>query len=155
VAARCGLDGADPLASPRRHAQLGSRWDCVVEARLGDGESFGRLALHNGAVHDADAWTTHPGLVDVATALGVLLGQWDDPQRLYVPTGYESVTSHAPLPASAAVHAVRAAASSDELLVVDFVVADDDGRVLIEVDGLGLRPISDPGSFAATAPPDP
>lgn len=155
VAARCGLDGADPLASPRRHAQLGSRWDCVVEARLGDGESFGRLALHNGAVHDADAWTTHPGLVDVATALGVLLGQWDDPQRLYVPTGYESVTSHAPLPASVAVHAVRAAASSDEMLVVDFVVADDDGRVLIEVDGLGLRPISDPGSFAATAPPDP
>src|SRR5690606_29730833 len=49
IAARCGLDGADPLASPRRHAVLGSRWDCVDEARLGDGESFGRLTLRNGA----------------------------------------------------------------------------------------------------------
>src|SRR5690606_25822987 len=127
---------------------------CVVEARLGDGESFGRLALRNGAVHDADAWTAHPGLVDVATALGVLLGKWDDPQRLYIPTGYEAITSHAPLPATVAVHATRAAVSSDEMLLVDFVVTDDEGRVLLEADRLGLRPITDPGSFASAAPAD-
>ncbi|HEX7096492.1 MAG TPA: thioesterase domain-containing protein, partial [Acidimicrobiales bacterium] len=152
VAARCNLDGVDPLVSPRRHALLGSRWDCVVEARRGDGETFGRLQLRNGAAQDIDAWRAHPGLVDVATALGVLLGRYDDPDVLYVPTSYESITSYAALPASVAVHATRSAASSDDMLLVDLMVTDDDGHVLLDVRGLGLRPIRDPGALASAAP---
>jgi acyl transferase domain-containing protein/acyl carrier protein len=147
VEARCGLDGPDPLASPRRRAQLGSRWDSLVTARLGDGESFGRLALRNGAMHDADAWTAHPGLVDVATALGVLLGHWDDPDVLYIPAGYDAVTAFAPLPSDVAVHATRTTATNDEMLVVDFVITDGAGRVLLAVDGLSLRPLHDAGTF--------
>jgi acyl transferase domain-containing protein/aryl carrier-like protein len=144
---RCGLDGPDPLASPRRHAQLGSRWDSVTASRLGDGESFGRLQLRNGAMHDAGVWTAHPGLVDVATALGVLLGHWDDPDLLYIPAGYEAVTSYAPLPAAVAVHATRTAATNEEMLVVDLLLADEAGTVLLAVDGLSLRPLHDAGSF--------
>jgi acyl transferase domain-containing protein/aryl carrier-like protein len=154
IEARCGLDGPDPLASPRRRATLGSRWDTVMTARLGDAESFGRLRLQNGAADDADAWTAHPGLVDVATALGVLLGAWDDPDVLYIPAGYDAVTSWAPLPAEVAVHAVRTAASNDEMLVVDFVVADPNGEVLLAVDGLALRPLHDAGTFGLSELPD-
>jgi aryl carrier-like protein len=106
------------------------------------------LQLRNGAAHDVDAWTAHPGHVDVATALGVLLGRWDDPDVLYIPAGYDSVTAYTPLPAEVAVHAVRAAASNDEMLVVDFVITDASGHVLLAVDGLALRPLHDAGSFA-------
>ncbi|HEV8299262.1 MAG TPA: SDR family NAD(P)-dependent oxidoreductase, partial [Acidimicrobiales bacterium] len=151
IVARCGLDGVDPLMSPRRHIHFGPRWDAVVDAALGDGESVGRLRLADAFVHDAGAWTAHPAIVDVATAFGVLLGHADDDRVLYVPIGYDSVVSHAPLAPEVHVHAVRTASTRDDLLRVDIALTDAEGRVQLQIGGLSLRPVRDPARFGTTA----
>jgi acyl transferase domain-containing protein/thioesterase domain-containing protein len=149
VERRCTLDGADVLAGPRRHLRLGARWDAVVRASLGDGEICGELALPETAAGDAGAWSAHPALLDVATAFGVHLGASDDERVLYVPVGYDAVTSSEPLPEHLVVHARRQATSTSEMLKVDLTLARPDGQVALTVRGLSLRPMRDPGAFAA------
>ena len=152
----CTLDGIDVLAGPRRHLRLGPRWDAVVDAALGDGEIFGHLALAETFDDDAHAWTAHPALFDVATAFGVRLAASDDEQALYVPVGYDSVTSMAPLPSHVVVHATRQPSTTEQMLRVDLTLADADGNVALRVNGLSLRPMRDPGAFAvATDDPAP
>lgn len=154
IARRCGLDGVDVLAGPRRHLQLGARWNAVVDASLGDGEIFGHLALGEAFASDDGAWVTHPALLDVATAFGVHLGVTDDERVLYVPVGYDAITSLAPLPSRVVVHAVRHRSTTDQMLRVDLRLADSRGEIALEVRGLSLRPMRDPGNFALTAPDD-
>lgn len=151
---RCGLDGIDVLAGPRRHLHLGARWDSVLDASLGDAEVVGHLMLGDAFTSDADAWVAHPALLDVATAFGVHLGASDDERVLYVPVGYDAITSFAPLPASLVVHAARQPSSTDQMLRVDLTLADPAGRIALRVRGLSLRPMRDPGNFAIMAPHD-
>ncbi len=152
VERRCGIDGIDVLAGPRRHLHLGAHWNSVLDASLGDAEIVGHLMLGDAFTSDADAWVAHPALLDVATAFGVYLGASNHERVLYVPVGYDAITSFAPLPAGVVVHAVRQTSSTDQILRVDLTLADAAGRIALRVRGLSLRPMRDPGNFAIMPP---
>ncbi|MGI9029402.1 MAG: thioesterase domain-containing protein, partial [Ilumatobacteraceae bacterium] len=136
----------DPLARPTAQLELGPRWQSVGEAwREGDDAVAGRLALADGYAVELGSWNAHPALVDVATAFGVLLG--DREQSLYVPIGYDAVSSWRRLTAAPWVRATRQPSSTDDVLRVDLALGDDDGVALL-VEGLALRPIDEPAALA-------
>ncbi|WP_143660599.1 SDR family NAD(P)-dependent oxidoreductase, partial [Streptomyces sp. JHA26] len=84
--------------------------------------------------------TVHPALLDGALQLASVL-QPDEADRdtLLVPFGAEAVDVLAPLDRAARAHAVRTGPRTVALRVVDA-----DGRVLVRVTGLTLRPLSAP-----------
>jgi acyl transferase domain-containing protein/thioesterase domain-containing protein/NAD(P)-dependent dehydrogenase (short-subunit alcohol dehydrogenase family)/acyl carrier protein len=137
----------DPLIGPRRHLRLGGRWDAVTTASATADAVVARLALRSG-IDDASAWCAHPALVDVATACGVALGTATG-DVLYVPVGYDTVTSYAPLGDRVTVAARRQPSSTPDLLRVDLSFVTPDGELALEIAGLSLRPVADPGRFAA------
>ena len=141
-----GAAALDPLARPASQLELGPRWNSVGEAWRDGDDIVGRLQLAEQYAGELDAWLAHPALVDVATAFGVSLGEHET--SLYVPVGYDGVRRTASLPARPWVRATRQESSTDDLLRVDLTLGDDDGRVLLAIDGLALRPISDPAALA-------
>jgi acyl transferase domain-containing protein/thioesterase domain-containing protein len=140
----------DPLALPARHVAFGPRWTSVREAWRTDEEAAGWLDLPEHQRGDLDVWFAHPALVDVATAFGIALGDGDD--TLFVPVGYEAVTSLGPLPASPWVRARRHDTSTSALLKVDVVLGDPSGSPLLELRGLTLRSVDDAASLGDVTP---
>lgn len=144
-------DGAldvDVLARPASLMRFGPRWHSVVEAWRDGDEVAGRLDLAEPYRDDLDAWAAHPALVDVATTFGMVLG--NDADRLYVPIGYDGVTRHGALPADPWVRARPSGVPSDDLLRLDIELGDDDGNVLLAIEGLALRPIVDSEALSLT-----
>jgi acyl transferase domain-containing protein/thioesterase domain-containing protein/acyl carrier protein len=142
----------DVLARPSSLMRFGPRWQSVAEAWRDGDEVAGRLELPDPYRQDLDAWAAHPALVDVATTFGMVLGR--DPERLYVPIGYDEVTSHGALPASPWVRARLDGEPSDDLLRLDIELGDDEGTVLLAIEGLALRPIVDSEALAVTGEHD-
>ncbi len=149
---RLELDEIDPLETPRSHLLLGDRWDCLVDARRSDTESAGHLRMTQPS--EAEAWSAHPGLVDVATAFGVVLASGNAIGKLAVPIGYDQVTLHRPVPAECVVHARRQHSSTDDVLRVDIDLLTQSGEITLRIDGLQLHPIDDPSALGITLEPD-
>ena len=141
-----GAPDLDPLARPASQLELGPRWNSVDAAWRDGDDIVGRLQLAEQYAGELDAWLAHPALVDVATAFGVSLGEHET--SLYVPVGYDGVRRTASLPARPWVRAARQSSSTDDLLRVDLTLGDDDGRTVLAIDGLALRPIGDPAALA-------
>jgi acyl transferase domain-containing protein/thioesterase domain-containing protein len=144
-------DGAvdvDVLSRPASLMRFGPRWHSVVEAWRDGDEVAGRLDLAEPYRDDLDAWAAHPALVDVATTFGMVLG--NDADRLYVPIGYDAVTSYGALPAAPWVRARPSGLPSDDLLRLDIELGDDAGKVLLSIEGLALRPIVDSEALSLT-----
>ena len=137
----------DPLERPSAGLQLGPRWHSVLDAWTDQHVAGGSIGLGDRYRSEQDAWFAHPALLDVATAFGVALGDRDD--ALYVPVGYDSVARLNPLPDRLHVRATRLDDSTDELLRVDVVVADESGVVAMKLGGLALRPIDDAAALGA------
>ena len=151
IAARCGLDGIDPMGPARTHLQLGERWLTEARARLGDGESYGVIGERAAPRMDGD-WLAHPALVDIATGFGIVLTRPEAAERLHVPVGYDTVRWSAPVSSGCCVHATRRPESTVDLLRVDLVITDATGLVVMRIDGLQLRPLADATSLGALAP---
>jgi thioesterase domain-containing protein/acyl carrier protein len=145
-----GSTDFDPLARLRRQMDLGPRWDAVVEAWRGDDRSGGRIRLADEFAGEQTGWLAHPALIDVATAFGVSLGGRE--HALYVPVAYESVVRYGELPAEPVVRAVRHGEAGAELLRVDIHLGDDEGRTLLEIEGLTLRPVDETSALGAVDP---
>jgi acyl transferase domain-containing protein/thioesterase domain-containing protein/acyl carrier protein len=154
------VDPIDPLDSlplelevldgQRLHLRLGSRWSSIVEARRNDTTGAATLQLHAAAAGELEAWSPHPALLDVATAVGVALAPAAIDTPLYVPAGYDTVRVHGPVPASVTVSAV--ARLRDDRLDVDLTAVDDDGSVVFEITGLDLRKVASDALAAITVP---
>jgi len=127
----------DLLRTQRDHMTFGPHWDCVVEARRGDGVVIARVALPEAVASEASGWSPHPALVDVCMAAGVALAISSD-SALYVPAGYERVCLVGPLPPEVVVRATDAAGSTRERLRVDLTIVDAAGELVLQIDGLQL-----------------
>ena len=148
-------DGAreiDAMSARRAGLQLGAHWDSVASASALDGEAVAELSLPEGLRNDVDAWTAHPGLVDVAIGVAIDLRETAG-ETLMAPVAIESVVSHRPLPASVSVHAVRRPSDGGDLVVDITVKASTDlatAEPALVVRGLTLR---DLGSGSALSTP--
>jgi acyl transferase domain-containing protein/thioesterase domain-containing protein len=142
------------------HMRFGPRWAVLEEVRWGEGEAMARLALHGDARADLDeGYVLHPALLDVATGYGLQLASTYDPGRLWIPVSYRAVRVHAPLPSKVRswVRCHAAPAGEDTAFArFDATIADVEGRVCVEVEGLMMRRaaegvgITRPASSAST-----
>lgn len=135
-----GAEVADLLAQQRQTLQLGRRWNCGEEALVTAKAAAASLEVPVSAA-EAAAWVAHPALLDIATAVGVVL-RAVDPTVLVVPVGYDGVTSWSSVPSSVRVEARRRADQDGDDLVVDLLLSADDGTAVLHVDGLRLRPFA-------------
>ena len=130
----------DVLTRPGALMRFGPRWHTVVAAWSDGEEVAGWLGLADEHREEVDAWSAHPALVDVATTFGMVLGTHED--RLYVPLGYDRVTSRGALPAAPWVRARRSGEPSKDVLRLDLELGDGEGNVLLTIEGLTLLPVS-------------
>ncbi len=135
-----------------REEDLGPRWQCARRIRLGDGESLATLELLPELVGDLAAMAYHPSLMD--RAAGVHKDHLFAEE--FLPLSYHRLRIHAPVPHRIHSHA-RYRPDADpgrETLTWDTVVMDDDGRVLVELEGFSQKRINDAaGALRAYAGP--
>jgi NAD(P)-dependent dehydrogenase (short-subunit alcohol dehydrogenase family)/aryl carrier-like protein len=138
--ARCPDVALLPGRSPE-HAQMsfGPRWACLDSVRYGRDEALVEASLDPSFADDLDAWLLHPALLDVATgAAQELLPDFEPTRDFFVPQSYGRLDVFGGLPASVVSH-VRLADSSAESCTLDVTVADEDGRVVVELRRFRLR----------------
>ena len=137
------------------HLRFGPRWRVLTRGALGKGEALGQLALPAAFAHEASELGLHPALVDIATGWAMELIEGYRGDALFVPVSYERVRVHGPLPSRIVSWARSAPGSSDEseLVSFDVTLADEEGRVLVEVERLSLRKLAGEVDFMLGRPP--
>jgi acyl transferase domain-containing protein/thioesterase domain-containing protein/acyl carrier protein len=154
ITSRCGADGATDAsgdmaerpvipAPQEAHLNFGPRWKVLRAMALAPTrtEGLAHLALPKDLHADLDAYTLHPGLMDIATGWAMQLIADYQGDHLWVPIGYQRVTVHAPLQPTILSWVRNAATNTrtDETASFDITLVAPDGTVLVEVEGLSIR----------------
>ncbi len=145
-------DGA--LPSPQEaHLHFGPRWKVLRSVHFGQGEALARLELPAPYASDPEGGVRlHPALFDIATGFAMeLIPGYDAAAGLWVPISYGRIRVHAALPRAIWSHA-RLDAASDlgaDYASFDIVIADEDGRALVEIESFTLRRLPPNADFAA------
>jgi acyl transferase domain-containing protein len=145
---RCTETGALPAAGSaaadggERLASWGPRWEVLRGAWSGAGEGLVELELPERYAADLGTFPLHPALLDVATASGLALAG----RTGHLPFSYRRLRFHAPLSTRLWAHvrwpAAGAGGFGGAAATFDVTLADDAGRVLVEVDGFTARPVA-------------
>ena len=150
VVARC------LLPAPRRNAtfsssglfRFGPRWASLRRVAVGRTEDIARLEAPGVVAAELDRWPVHPALLD--EALSFAAGRTE---HHFLPMAYGRVVVRGPLPSTGWSHLRYRDTSSDQLLVADVTVLNDEGREVLTVSDLVLRRIDADAVRAATAGP--
>ncbi len=136
--ARCGVRDIEAQGNVSSVAagvvSWGARWQSFQRASLGTSEALVTLELPAEHAGDLDGLALHPALLDVATAAGASLTG----DGAMLPHSYDRVAVLEPLPGRIHAH-VRTAG---ETLRFDVTLLDDDGRVLVDIDGFTLKRVA-------------
>ena len=130
---------------------FGPRWDVIKSVSFGQQECIADLELNQLYTGDLESYQLHPALMDIATGYALpLVEGYDGADVLYVPLSYECVRVHQPLTQRVFSYVRGDAANTldSEVASFDIVIADEEGRVLVEIDRFTVRKINDPSSFA-------
>ena len=121
--------------------QLGPAFRGLVGAWRGAGEAVGRVRLP--AVADATAYGIHPALLDAAAfqLLEATLGTALTTHAALRPTRVGRLAVHADVPREVWSHVVVRSEGASELSA-DAWLFDDEGRLLVSLEALQLRPLS-------------
>ncbi|SHH54662.1 type I polyketide synthase [Cognatishimia maritima] len=145
ISARCNTqrDQAETghLKTPQEaHLAFGKHWHVLRQYALGAGEGIAVLSLNDDLAKASQTLPLHPGLLDIGTGWAMSLIEGYTARHLWVPVSYGALRHYGTLPTTVHswVKAVRGA-SSDGSVSFDIVLADTQGRVCVEVDGLTLR----------------
>ncbi|MFN5202532.1 MAG: SDR family NAD(P)-dependent oxidoreductase [Gemmatimonas sp.] len=134
------------------HLRFGPRWHNVRSLYTGRGQALLELALPSPYVGDLREYLLHPALMDMATAgAQCLIDQFDATQDFFVPLSYGVIRCHAPLTAHLWSHVtLRSDVSADpDLASFDVLVADADGRVLVEISDFLMTRVRDQAQLMA------
>ena len=154
IEARCNLrverDEGGIASRQERHLSFGPRWRVLREVSYGQREALGQLELLN-FLADLVQFGLHPALLDIGTSFAMNLIEGYDGESLWVPVSYKRVRVFAPL-ATRTVSWVKMASSrgaGSGFASFDVTLADESGRVLVEVEELTLRRLAGAAEFAA------
>jgi len=150
ISLRCGVTidpDADSVIHLRQedHLVFGPRWNVLRQIGYGRNEAFACLSLDDQFCEDLEHYKIHPALLDLATgyAMGLIEGYNDPNQstKLWVPVSYEEVRYYGPLTQHLRswVRSQGNSRSSDEFVRFDVTIANSEGKVLLEVDGLTIK----------------
>ncbi|MEP6299764.1 MAG: SDR family NAD(P)-dependent oxidoreductase [Ilumatobacter sp.] len=131
----------DPLAAQRRTLRLGRRWASVDSADVTAERADARLALPADVADEVTAWSAHPALVDAAIGVAITLRS-DRFDSLMAPVAVESIRRLGGVPATVQVAAV-CTSTSENSLVADVRLLDEDGQLVLDIVGLELRALGD------------
>jgi microcystin synthetase protein McyD len=109
--------------------------------RNGD-EVLGRIRLPDDSSADIESYHVHPILLDACLQLGSALLPDGPPWEPFLPVGMDRVRSDRRVLTRAWAHVKRRADSSGEvgkLARADISLLDDDGRIVVQIDGLAAR----------------
>jgi hypothetical protein len=139
VQARC--DQADgrggvPLSSLLSY---GPHWRNLRSWYMGEGEALAFLHAEGIVATDLDRWVLHPGMLDEATSFARI-----SVEGHYLPLSYGRVVVRGPMPAKMWSHLVFRASGTDEVIVADVTLYDEDGREIVAITDYVLRRV-DPG----------
>lgn len=137
----------DPLAAQRRTLRLGHRWESVDTANVSDERADAHVVLPDDVADEVTAWSAHPALVDAAIGVAITLRS-DDSNSLMAPVTIESVRRFGAVPDSVRVAAVRRS-TSENSLVADVRLLDEQGRMVLDITGLELRALGDGSTLGA------
>ena len=134
---------------------FGDRWFNLREIRYGDGEAIARLELPPAHAGEVDDYGLHPALLDIATGFAMRLIEGYDPSRLWVPVSYDRVRVHRPMPSAVRSWVVNAGDNRQDRDVASFdvIIADEEGRVSVEITGFTIKRIDGSVDFAVTSTP--
>lgn len=137
---------------------FGARWGSVVTFELGAGVAVARLTLPAPFVSELETYPHHPALFDMATSIGLpLIPAYRADADFYVPLSWGRARIYAPLtPRIVSRAMLRDNVAEHGLATFDLVISDEQGRVLVEVDGFTMKRV-DPARLLAppAAPPIP
>ena len=137
------------------HLAFGARWRCLRRVHWGAGEALAELELPAAYTAELSRYELHPALLDLATGYALeLVPGYDEGANLYVPLSYRRVRVRAPL-VGRIVSWVRGAPDNHAdkgIASFDIAIADESGRVLVEIEKFTVRKIDAGKSFAAHAP---
>ncbi len=156
---RCGERRLDFEAGEQElpqdeHLAFGARWKVLRSLRFGETEAVARLELAEDFARDLDSHALHPGLLDMATGFAFsLLGDRSGTGRVLVPLSYRRFRARGPLPRRLVSHVRIRPESRDDLGVIDATLADEEGRVVVEIEGYVVRSV-EPRALAPTPTPD-
>ncbi|CUJ13051.1 type I polyketide synthase [Cognatishimia activa] len=122
------------------HLNFGPHWNVLKSVALGQGEGVAELSLSEGLIAEAQSVPLHPGLLDLGTGWAMELIEGYEAKNLWVPVNYSALRHYGQLPSQIVswVKAVRGS-SEEGSASFDVVLADTDGNVCVEVDGLSIR----------------
>lgn len=134
--------------------RFGPRWQVLRSVAFGRGEALAKLALGRDFVTDVDhGFLVHPALLDIATGYAMdLIDGYSPVAGLWVPMTYGKIRVHGALPATVWSH-VRLNTSKDlgpGYATFDVTIADEAGRVLLEVESFTIKQLAAGVDLAAS-----
>ncbi|TPV93937.1 MAG: KR domain-containing protein [Myxococcales bacterium FL481] len=139
-----------------QHLLFGPRWRVLRQVAYGEHEALARLELPSSFTADLDDYGLHPGLLDFATgyAMRLIDGYSTSSDSLWVPLTYKRVRVYAPLTRRiwSHVRTPEPARVTDDFASFDVVITDDAGRVLVEVESLTIKRLTEAIDFAMAKP---
>jgi acyl transferase domain-containing protein/thioesterase domain-containing protein len=136
------------------HLAFGPRWGNLRRVDFGDGEALVTLQLPQAFETDLSTFALHPSLMDWATAgAQALIPGYDEGREFYVPASYGRLRQFAPLVPGLFSH-VRLRADetlAGDVAVFDVSLADESGRVLVEIERFTMLRLRDKALFADAA----
>ena len=134
--------GAALPSAQQARMRFGPRWQVLRRTRIEQGTGVAELALSPEFAADLDAgYLLHPALTDIATGWAMALIDGWNPERLWVPAGYERIDLYRPLPARIVSHVRNAGANTEAAGVArfDITLTAPDGETCCEISGFTLR----------------
>jgi acyl transferase domain-containing protein len=141
-------DHGDGAAFYRRFAARGNEWlgafQGIEELWLSGGQALGRIGVRPGV--DPSGYTCHPALLDACGQVIASLIPAEDRSAAFVLGGIDEVVIHPDAGVPVWAHAVPVTAWRSDSVSGDLMVADADGRLIIEIKGLRLQYLQPPDS---------
>ena len=155
--ARCTLGrqsfGPGEQSLPQEQAlAFGPRWKAVRRMAFGSAEAVAHLELPEALAGDLESFGLHPGLLDMATGFAFSLVEGG--ATLHAPLSYGRLRAAQHLPRRIVSHVRLRPGSGPGVGVLDATLADEQGRVVAEIEGYVVKAV-EPGVLGHRAEPRP
>lgn len=159
IAARCArsvilFDSAHRTKQEEFFA-FGPRWQCAKRMRIGDREGLVELEMDARFAAECPAFQFHPAMLDLATGCALyLIDGYESLDNMYLPISYKRLCSYGPLPSKFFSH-VRSRQENKadgDVASFDITLCNEEGEVLVEIEGFAMRRIANPSAVANVSP---
>ena len=136
-----------------RYFDFGPRWRSLKRLHIGKEEGLAELELDERFSSDCSTFLLHPALLDMATGCSLyLIDGYDSSDDLYLPFSYKKMCVYRPLPPRCFSHICSRNENllHGEVATFDITLFDEQGQVVIEIEGFTMRRMEDPAKAAET-----